>query len=42
MISSSPGDAGGAGILPNNQGTMAGWITDSQGIKSGNRWRGHI
>lgn len=27
----------GAGILPNNQGTMAGWISDSQGIKPGNR-----
>ncbi len=27
----------GAGILPNNQGTMAGWIADSQGIKPGNR-----
>lgn len=27
----------GAGILPNNQGTMAGWISDSQSIKPGNR-----
>jgi cytochrome c oxidase subunit 2 len=27
----------GAGILPNNQGTLAGWIADSQGIKPGNR-----
>lgn len=27
----------GAGILPNNPGTMAGWIADSQGIKPGNR-----
>jgi cytochrome c oxidase subunit 2 len=27
----------GAGILPNNQGTMAGWIADSQAIKPGNR-----
>jgi cytochrome c oxidase subunit 2 len=27
----------GAGILPNNQGTMAGWIADSQGVKPGNR-----
>lgn len=27
----------GAGILPNNQGTMAGWIGDSQAIKPGNR-----
>lgn len=27
----------GAGILPNNQGTMAGWIADSQTIKPGNR-----
>ena len=27
----------GAGILPNNQGTLAGWISDSQGIKPGNR-----
>ncbi len=27
----------GAGILPNNQGTMAGWIADSQSIKPGNR-----
>lgn len=27
----------GAGILPNNQGTMAGWIVDSQGLKPGNR-----
>ena len=27
----------GAGILPNNHGTMAGWIADSQGIKPGNR-----
>ena len=27
----------GAGILPNNQGTLAGWIADSQSIKPGNR-----
>jgi len=27
----------GAGILPNNAGTMAGWISDSQTIKPGNR-----
>ena len=27
----------GAGILPNNQGTLAGWISDSQAIKPGNR-----
>lgn len=27
----------GAGILPNNAGTLAGWIADSQGIKPGNR-----
>ena len=27
----------GAGVLPNNQGTMAGWIADSQGVKPGNR-----
>jgi len=27
----------GAGILPNNQGTLAGWISDSQTIKPGNR-----
>lgn len=27
----------GAGILPNNQGTMAGWVSDSQTIKPGNR-----
>lgn len=27
----------GAGILPNNQGTLAGWIGDSQAIKPGNR-----
>ena len=27
----------GAGILPNNRGTLAGWIADSQGIKPGNR-----
>jgi cytochrome c oxidase subunit 2 len=27
----------GAGILPNNPGTMAGWIADSQGIKPANR-----
>ena len=27
----------GAGVLPNNRGTMAGWIADSQGIKPGNR-----
>ena len=27
----------GAGILPNNQGTLAGWISDSQGLKPGNR-----
>ncbi len=27
----------GAGILPNNRGTLSGWITDSQAIKPGNR-----
>lgn len=27
----------GAGILPNNAGTMGGWIADSQTIKPGNR-----
>jgi len=27
----------GAGILPNNHGTMMGWIGDSQSIKPGNR-----
>lgn len=27
----------GAGVLPNNQGTLAGWIADSQAIKPGNR-----
>lgn len=27
----------GAGILPNNRGTMMGWIGDSQSIKPGNR-----
>lgn len=27
----------GAGILPNNHGTLAGWISDSQAIKPGNR-----
>lgn len=27
----------GAGILPNNNGTLAGWIADSQAIKPGNR-----
>ena len=27
----------GAGILPNNPGTMAGWIADSQAIKPANR-----
>lgn len=27
----------GAGILPNNQGTLAGWVSDSQAIKPGNR-----
>ncbi|EPR11305.1 hypothetical protein M527_04285 [Sphingobium indicum IP26] len=27
----------GAGILPNNRGTMIGWIADSQSIKPGNR-----
>lgn len=27
----------GAGILPNNQGTLTGWIADSQAIKPGNR-----
>ncbi|MFN3522676.1 MAG: cytochrome c oxidase subunit II [Phenylobacterium sp.] len=27
----------GAGILPNNQGTIAGWIADSHEIKPGNR-----
>lgn len=27
----------GAGILPNNHGTLAGWVGDSQAIKPGNR-----
>lgn len=27
----------GGGILPTNQGTLAGWISDSQAIKPGNR-----
>lgn len=27
----------GSGILPNNRGTLAGWIADSQAIKPGNR-----
>lgn len=27
----------GAGILPNNQGTLGGWIADSQSLKPGNR-----
>ena len=27
----------GAGILPNNRGTLMGWIADSQAIKPGNR-----
>src|SRR3546814_10780315 len=27
----------GAGILPNNRGTMMGWIGDAQAIKPGNR-----
>jgi cytochrome c oxidase subunit 2 len=27
----------GAGVLPNNPGTMGGWIADSQAIKPGNR-----
>jgi cytochrome c oxidase subunit 2 len=27
----------GAGILPNNRGTLMGWISDSQAIKPGNR-----
>ena len=27
----------GAGVLTNNQGTLAGWISDSQAIKPGNR-----
>ena len=27
----------GAGILPNNRGTLNGWITDSQALKPGNR-----
>jgi cytochrome c oxidase subunit 2 len=27
----------GAGILPNNQGALAGWIADSQTLKPGNR-----
>lgn len=27
----------GAGILPNNRGTLAGWVADSQSIKPGNR-----
>ena len=31
----------GAGILPNNRGTMIGWIGDSQSIKPGNRMPGY-
>ena len=27
----------GAGILPNNRGTLGGWISNSQDIKPGNR-----
>ncbi|MGX7897015.1 cytochrome c oxidase subunit II [Tsuneonella sp. HG222] len=27
----------GAGVVPNNRGTLQGWITDSQAIKPGNR-----
>lgn len=27
----------GAGVLPNNRGTLTGWITDSQAVKPGNR-----
>lgn len=27
----------GAGILPNNRGTLAGWVAESQAIKPGNR-----
>ena len=27
----------GGGILPNNRGTMIGWIGDSQSLKPGNR-----
>lgn len=27
----------GAGVMPNNRGTLKGWITDSQAIKPGNR-----
>ncbi|MCX7283314.1 MAG: c-type cytochrome [Novosphingobium sp.] len=27
----------GAGILPNNRGTLQGWITDAQALKPGNR-----
>ena len=27
----------GAGILPNNRGTLAGWVADSQTLKPGNR-----
>jgi len=27
----------GAGILPNNRGTLIGWIGDSQSLKPGNR-----
>lgn len=27
----------GAGILPNNRGTLAGWVADAQAIKPGNR-----
>jgi cytochrome c oxidase subunit 2 len=27
----------GAGILPNNQGALAGWVADGQAIKPGNR-----
>ncbi len=31
----------GGGILPNNRGTMIGWIGDSQSIKPGNRMPGY-
>ena len=31
------GPALGAGILPNNRGTLIGWIANSQAIKPGNR-----
>jgi cytochrome c oxidase subunit 2 len=31
----------GAGIMPNNRGTMIGWIRDSQTIKPGNRMPGY-